>query len=240
MKKMIFLLMVLSISITAQTQDSVDIRAIVQKQIDAALERNHVEQIKRDSLSSEKTYFGPLRNAAEEKVAYFGPEPEYFGPVEPPVVAAIAKDTLALAKNKISQPAIQNIVNAPLLAVKKDVRKPVDGYWKFYVIGGVALAAFSFIIIRRLSQKHSKKQGKSIKNNIRIMREENVIKKRELPQLKIVRSQLLNSPVILNNHGKPLSAVAKELNISQGEIILAAKIKSYELAKDKNSKWYLN
>jgi len=239
MRKMILLIVVLAIPLAAQQKESVDVRAILQKQIDAARERDYREQLKKDSLAG-KIYFGPEVPANLEKVVYFGPEPEYFGPNEEIVSntpSVAVNDSIAIAaqeaKNKES---LKKVVNTPIMA---KTESHSDLYWRFMIIGGFAVAAFSFVFVRRLIRNRPRKGEKKLKNNIRILRGENIFVK-EQSDLKSIRSKLLNSPVILNNHGKPLSEVAKELNISQGEIILAAKIKSYELAKGQNSKWFLN
>lgn len=239
MKKIFFLLALFSIAVSAQSADSVDVRAMVQRQIDAARERDRLEQIKRDSLEHPKVYFGPEVPAFLEKTVYFGPEPEYFGPKEEVIElkTAALSDSIARAEmEKKNIAAAQKIINTPI-AAKKKVEDSSN--WKLLFLGGVALFAFAFVFIRRLIINHAGKAGKNLKNNIRILREEG-IKIQEKSSLKSIRSKLINSPVILNNHGKPLAEVAKELNISQGEILLAAKIKSYELAKDKNEKWFLN
>jgi hypothetical protein len=243
MKKIIFLLVVFSVVIPAQSKDSVDIKALVQKQIEVALERDRQEQAKRDSVTTAKAYFGPERDPKDEIVEFWGPMPEFIGPLEavlPTVQASAVKDSAALVKaEKEKQLALQKIITAPVSIAKETPKSSSGSLWKLYLIGGVSVIAFSFVFVRRLLQRGPKNQVKTIKNNIRIIREESLVK-RDQPQLKALRSKLVNSPVILNNHGKPLAAVAKELNISQGEIILAAKIKSYELAKEENGKWYLN
>ena len=231
MKKIFFLLVLFSVACPAQNKDTVDIRAIVQKQIDLARERDTMEQMKRDSLANVKVYYGP--------------QPLYYGPYEE--VIPVKKETLTTAKipiapaqeNKIQQTPKENILNTKLIAEEKGTKSSNDFLLKFYILGGAAFAAFSFVFIRRKILNRTKRPDNSIKNNIKTMRNENLIK-RDRPQLKSIRSKLVNSPVILNNHGKSLSSVARELNISQGEIILAAKIKSYELAKNDNSKWFLN
>jgi hypothetical protein len=239
MKKMILLLSVLAIPLFAQQTESVDVRAILQKQIDAARQRDLHEQARKDSLEG-KSYFGPVLPADYEKPAYFGPESEYCGPNEEVIIntnAFAVNDSVAKATQEAkNKEALKKAVNNPIMAKTENHS---DLYWKFVVIGGFALAAFSFVFFRRFLKNRPTKGEKKLKNNIRILREENIFVK-EQPELKTLRSKLLNSPVILNNHGKPLSEVARELNISQGEIILAAKIKSYELAKGNNSKWFLN
>lgn len=230
MKKIILLLVLFASAIPAQTKDSVDIRALLQKQIDFAREKNRIELAKRDSLANVKVYYGP--------------EPLYYGPMEE-VVVPVKKDTLIAAdtqnkENAKIKAAKESLLNTNLIMAKKEeAKKASDFLWKFYILGGVTLAAFAFVFIRRLILKRANKPANDLKNNIKTMRAESLIK-RDRPQLKLIRSKLVNSPIILNNHGKSLPSVARELNISQGEIILAAKIKSYELAKSEDSKWFLN
>jgi hypothetical protein len=233
MKKIIFLLALFAITVPAQTQDSVDIRAIVQKQIDSARERDRNEQLKRDSLANVKVYYGP-------EPLYYGCEPEPKPVKNDSLLQAKNAETLLIKENKKIQQAKENLINTNLLSAKKAETKSSNSFlWKFYLLAGVSLVAFTFVYIRRLLLKRSLKPANDFKNNIKTIRDENLIK-RDRPQLKLIRSKLVNSPVILNNHGKSLPTVARELNISQGEIILAAKIKSYELAKNENNKWFLN
>ncbi|MFA6025537.1 MAG: hypothetical protein WC727_03785, partial [Ignavibacteriaceae bacterium] len=70
---------------------------------------------------------------------------------------------------------------------------------------------------------------KNIRSNIQSIRLEKSISKKET-KLKVIRKNLLNSSVNLNVTEGSLARKAKELKIAKGEIILAAKIKSYELS----------
>ena len=234
MKKSLIFFFICAAALYGQVQDSVDIRAIVQKQIDAARERDRLAKLTLEEGEEKPVYYGPELPPEERGVVFYGPQPLYYGPELPQEPSPVNTELLIAEQEK--KEAVKQIVTAPVMNKKNTIH---SDNWKFYVLGGAALAAFVLVFARRAWLGRSKKTGKKLKNNIRILREENIVK-REEPQLKSVRSKLLNSPVILNNHGKPLSEVAKELNIAQGEIILAAKIKSYELAKGEKSKWYLN
>jgi hypothetical protein len=116
---------------------------------------------------------------------------------------------------------------------------------KILIILGFSVAVFLFVFIRRMTQKDwnsifqklviKKEKNKNdsakkeLKENIISIREEASIK-RENPALNLIRSELVKkaAPEILTNS---ISSKAKELKIAQGELILAAKIKSFQLAQ---------
>jgi len=75
-----------------------------------------------------------------------------------------------------------------------------------------------------------KKKNKALKNNIKLLREERLIVK-TTGKKNNVRTKLVAETAYLNSAEKGLPQIAKEKNISQGEILLAARIKSYEMAK---------
>lgn len=95
-----------------------------------------------------------------------------------------------------------------------------------------SLVAFVVLIVRRLKLKtksKTKNGTKNIRSNIQSIRLEKSIPKKET-KLKLIRENLLNSSVNFNVTEDSLARKAKELKIAKGEIILAAKIKSYELS----------
>jgi len=95
-----------------------------------------------------------------------------------------------------------------------------------------SLVAFVILVVRRLklrTKSKTKNGTENLRSNIQSIRLEKSISKKET-KLKVIRKNLLNSSVNLNVTEGSLARKAKELKIAKGEIILAAKIKSYELS----------
>lgn len=91
-----------------------------------------------------------------------------------------------------------------------------------------ALFVFGSVITRRLVLKH-KNKANNLRTNIQSMRLEKSVVKKET-KLKSIRENLLKSSLNFNSGDGSLTRKAKELSIAKGEIMLAAKIKSYELS----------
>ncbi len=101
---------------------------------------------------------------------------------------------------------------------------------KVKILGFASIISLLVVIIRRkiINRKFLKKDG--LKDNIRLLREERVVKKTDI-KLKGIRNSLVNNTLSYSNTQAGISKVAKEMSIAKGEVLLAAKIKSYELNK---------
>ena len=100
---------------------------------------------------------------------------------------------------------------------------------RFLLIVGFSIIAFLIVFIRRVRIKNKKSASKKLKDNIRLIREEGNIDN-NVNELNLVRSKLVNqsaSDVVVSSVTKK----AKGLKIGKGEVMLAAKIKSYQLAQ---------
>jgi hypothetical protein len=100
---------------------------------------------------------------------------------------------------------------------------------KLLIIAGFSILVFFTVFIRRTLRRHKVSSRKKLKENISLIRKESKIKKED-PELDFIRSGLINeadSNVMVNS----ISTKAKELRIAKGEIMLAAKIKSFQLAQ---------
>ncbi len=108
---------------------------------------------------------------------------------------------------------------------------------KVLILVFASIIAASVVFIRR--KKYSKKfaANQTLKNNIKLLREERIFVKQS-PKLSNVRNSLGRSPSLYNNGRESILKIAKELNISQGEIYLAAKIKAHELGSAYLTKQY--
>gem|GEM_PF-1113795 len=108
-------------------------------------------------------------------------------------------------------------------------------------IGIILFAVFfasAFITVRRLKlkRKSSAKQNKGgLKSNIQSVRSEMPITKKDV-QLKAIRENLQNSSITIGAAEGSLAKKARELKIAKGELMLAAKIKSYELSVCSNER----
>ncbi len=100
-------------------------------------------------------------------------------------------------------------------------------YW-----GIISLLAALLIYLRgRLFLKKS--SGKrSIKDNIKLLREEKLFVRKN-PKLSKIRKEIGRSPATFNYSNERIARTAKDMNIAKGEILLAAKIKAHEL----NRQW---
>ena len=101
---------------------------------------------------------------------------------------------------------------------------------KFSILGFATILIFSVVIIRRKILSRQKDNKNSLKENIRLLREEKAVKKLN-PKLTDVRNSLIRDSLTFANPKAGISKIAKELNIAKGEILLAAKLKSHELNK---------
>lgn len=96
-----------------------------------------------------------------------------------------------------------------------------------FILGSV-LIMFYFIFKNVLF--FGRRSNKALKKNIKLLREEKLIIKTK-EKKKNPRTKLVEETLQLNSKNMELPQIARERNVSQGEIMLAARIKSYEMAK---------
>ncbi len=99
---------------------------------------------------------------------------------------------------------------------------------KLFIIISVFL--LSFIAIRRIVLSIQKKENMHLKNKIKLLREEKVPSKLEDKKTKSRRELIHNLPVKKLSE-KNITKKAKELRISKGELMLAARLKYLEYEK---------
>lgn len=97
---------------------------------------------------------------------------------------------------------------------------------KILVLVTVGFFAFSYIGIRRLKSRSNNK----LKRNINLIRKEYAIRK-DNPKLTGLRAKLCDGHDYYDADARFYSERAKEYKISQGELILAARIKSHKMMK---------
>jgi len=86
------------------------------------------------------------------------------------------------------------------------------------------------VLFRRILIQFKKNEGKGLKKRIAMIREEDVIVKKDR-KLSKTRKALRKIKVIENVPSGSLDLIARELSISKGEILLASKIKKFEYGK---------
>ncbi len=203
------------------------------------------------------TVFGNTESVKDSSAALSSADSLKMAAVNDSLTAAAATDTMKLsAADSINISAlVQTQINkarAKLNSAENDVIKteapaPVQEKSWFEGLGLpfnlsdsltqkiliIVLASFlvlGFVFIKRLKSAKKKKPEKILKRNVAFIREERVLKV-ENNKLSSVRQKLSADPNYLNSSADNLTKRAKELNIAKGELILAAKIKSHELAK---------
>ena len=147
----------------------------------------------------------------------------------------LVKQQINIAKEK------QSVQTTPVVNVtaKEEVIQPVNEekpgflasrplHVKIFLAGSIViLFAFSF---RRTLLALKKRSTLTLKNKIALLREEKVIAKTN-PKLENARKKLRDNKSIFDVSEKHISKVAKELNVAKGELLLASRIKLFEIGK---------
>ncbi len=137
------------------------------------------------------------------------------------------KDSLNIAIVPASDIIKQNAAtDNGLLKTESENESGID--FRIAVLSSAVLLAAGIVSIRRI--KLSRKSLKGLKNNINLMREEKIVKPAD-KKLSQLRSKLKKSTEQLGSLDEAVSLTAKNLNIAKGELMLAAKIKSFELSQ---------
>jgi len=157
-------------------------------------------------------------------------------------VASLVEKQIAIAQAKQWENKVQPVV------LKKNVssisKNEIESNWftslvtwlgfssktltRVEIILVSAMLVFGSVVTRRLVLKRNGKSN-NLRSNIQSLRLEKSVVKKET-KLKSVRENLLKSSIHLSYAEGSLTQKAKELKIAKGEIMLAAKIKSYELS----------
>lgn len=189
MKKFLMIACICASIITAQkidtlksvSKDSVNIRALVQKQIDDARTKKVESSVK------------PVMQAK----------------IEVPVM-----------KNLQPKETANSLVNYLMT-------QPVQ--YKIYEV--VSLAIICFVLLRRVIGNWGRKSKKNLKIKIGLMREEKVGGTKMNPKLAKIRKVLKNNLEIFKQDDQQMAKTARQLNVSQGELLLAARLKLFEMKK---------
>jgi hypothetical protein len=101
---------------------------------------------------------------------------------------------------------------------------------KLTIMAVATVLAFLFVFARRKKLNTKKIKSGSVKDGIKLIREERV-KDRNDSELSLIRKKLMGSTSSFQLSSDSVLKNARELNIAKGEIYLAARIKSHELKK---------
>lgn len=157
-------------------------------------------------------------------------------------VAEMVEKQIALAQAKQwanrQEPIKQKVVktvsikkqanNDWLASIASQVKLSSEIVTRIGIILLSSMFVFGSVVTRRLVLSR-KSKANNLRSNIQSLRLEKSIVKKET-KLKNVRENLLKSSINLNSAEGSVTQKAKELKIAKGEIMLAAKIKSYELS----------
>lgn len=199
MKKTIALFVFISTICMAQTaadtiaftpKDSIDIQAIVEKQIAAARER-----------------------ALNEKL---NPKPVIAETKKEIVAAKTAKKEINVTKQATANPFITFISAQP---------------WQYTVFALASFFIVGFVLARRIIVSFTRSSKKVLKQKIGMMREEKVGGSKSNPKLAKTRKMLKDNLEIFQQANMQIDKKAKQMNLAKGELLLAARLKLYEVGK---------
>jgi hypothetical protein len=146
--------------------------------------------------------------------------------IEVPTVTEPAVETTAQAKNAtiIDNASMNSTVQRGIIYYFNSI--PL--HYKIFI--AAALSILLMIVLRRALIAVSRRAKKSLREKIAMLREERVISK-ENKKLKNSRQQLKNSKTIFEASERQISKAAKELDLAKGELLLAARLKLFEVGK---------
>ncbi len=103
--------------------------------------------------------------------------------------------------------------------------------WQYKIFALVSIVIMGFVFTRRIVLTITRSSKKALKKKIGLMREEKVGGSKNNPKLVKVRKTLKDNLDILKHNDRQVSRKAKQLNISKGELLLATRLKLYEVGK---------
>lgn len=154
-------------------------------------------------------------------------------------ISDIVRDQIERAKMKQSAVVIPEVVREAGLDVKNEPvktekNKPLSVYASLPIQYQIFIAASILVLlilaIRRTLLVMKKKSSRGLKIKIAMLRDEKIVV-RTNSKLASIRRKLKGGREILDASEAKISKVAKDLNIAKGELLLASRMKLYELGK---------
>ncbi len=169
------------------SKDSIDLHALVDKQIAAAIEKQLQEKL--------------------------NPKPIV-------VVTNVVEKPAKIEKGKSAQananPFFDFIMTQP---------------WQYKTFALISVIILGFVFIRRFILSFTRTSTKALKKKIGLMREERVGGSKENPKLAKTRRVLKENLELFKQSDGQIGKRARQLNLSKGELLLAARLKLYEVGK---------
>lgn len=103
--------------------------------------------------------------------------------------------------------------------------------WQYTAFAFVSVLIIGFVFIRRFILSFTRTSTKALKKKIGLMREEKVGGSKENPKLAKTRRVLKENFELLKQTDGQIGKRARQLNLSKGELLLAARLKLYEVGK---------
>ncbi|MCX6169933.1 MAG: hypothetical protein NTX65_11365 [Ignavibacteriales bacterium] len=150
-------------------------------------------------------------------------------------ISDLVQQQINKAKEKQSIQTVPIVKVVTQSGINQPVNKEIPGFFSslplhiklFFSISIVILLVITF---RRAILAFKKRASQILKNKITMLREEKVVT-RTNPKLEEARKKLRNSKSIFDTTDKHISKVAKGLNIAKGELLLASRLKIFEIGK---------
>jgi len=155
-------------------------------------------------------------------------------------ISDLVQQQINKAIEKQSQQIMPNVSEAkinivPKVVITSTVNDPISNFVMSLPIHIQLFMAASFLILLGLLMRRAvlvvkRRSSRTLKNKISSLREEKVVAK-ENSKLKDERKKLKNRKSVFDASEKHISKLAKELNIAKGELILASRLKLFEIGK---------
>ena len=234
---MIIMVFILGIITNAQTSsENVDLHKMVKEQMELVLAKEEYNK-----LTSSDNVAKDLPGSTEVTEVTAGSiSEEDEGKIEKDDIIKMLQQEENVAENskkETESAQVEDNVKSqssfierkPYVVKRIPLNKPGNSIgWKLLVIAVTALAAAGVIVYRRMKQKNNKDES-SLKKNIKLIREEKVIRKDLNPYLMQIRKQLKDSAGRGGIDDKVVTETARKLRISREEILLANRIHKHEM-----------
>ncbi|MFZ5947790.1 MAG: hypothetical protein ACOYU5_07455 [Stygiobacter sp.] len=122
--------------------------------------------------------------------------------------------------------------NADLNLLSKHFNKLPLQYKIYFTL---SVLIISFVLIKRTILQFKRKSTKKFKERITHLREEKIGGSIVNNKKKQIRLKLKDNPITFKQNEKEIALSAKQLNISKGELLLAARLKLLEVSKAQRS-----
>ncbi len=176
------------------------------------------------------SYFKPVSAKNAEPVQAKNDSVNISELIEKQIAAAHQKE---LEKKNQPQAAVKKAVAAPKPEIKKIIKEEKTSEASMtlnYILFIVGASGIMFYFMFKNVLFTGRRSNSALKKNIKLLREEKLIVKSK-EKKNNPRTKLVEETSQMASKDKDLPQIARERNISQGEILLAARIKSYEMAK---------